>query len=77
MLLRLTWVAAATRVSVHLGGGLFAELDTLVGLESVKESVRRMVAEIKANQRRRVLGPPTQERARAASCSALAATAAG
>ncbi|NEA32967.1 AAA family ATPase [Streptomyces sp. SID13031] len=41
-----------------------AELEALVGLESVKESVRRMVAEIKTNQRRKEFGLPTQERAR-------------
>ncbi|GAA1570896.1 hypothetical protein GCM10009789_25520 [Kribbella sancticallisti] len=44
--------------------GPLAELEALVGLESVKESVRRMVAEIKTNQRRKELGLPTQERAR-------------
>lgn len=41
-----------------------AELEALIGLESVKESVRRMVAEIKTNQRRKEFGLPTQERAR-------------
>lgn len=41
-----------------------AELEALVGLESVKESVRRMVAEIKTNQRREQLGLPIQERVR-------------
>jgi SpoVK/Ycf46/Vps4 family AAA+-type ATPase len=45
-------------------GGPLAELEALVGLESVKESVRRMVAEIKTNQRRKEFGLPTQERAR-------------
>jgi AAA+ superfamily predicted ATPase len=44
--------------------GPLAELEALVGLESVKESVRRMVAEIKTNQRRKEFGLPTQERAR-------------
>lgn len=44
--------------------GALAELEALVGLESVKESVRRMVAEIRTNQRRKELGLPTQERAR-------------
>ncbi|TCN34446.1 ATPase family protein associated with various cellular activities (AAA) [Kribbella sp. VKM Ac-2500] len=44
--------------------GALAELEALVGLESVKESVRRMVAEIKTNQRRKELGLPTQDRAR-------------
>jgi SpoVK/Ycf46/Vps4 family AAA+-type ATPase len=41
-----------------------AELDALVGLESVKDSVRRMVAEIKTNLRRQEFGLPAQERAR-------------
>ncbi|WP_328989899.1 AAA family ATPase [Kribbella sp. NBC_01245] len=45
-------------------GGPLAELEALVGLESVKESVRRMVAEIKTNQRRKDLGIPVQERVR-------------
>ncbi|WP_020392688.1 AAA family ATPase [Kribbella catacumbae] len=44
--------------------GAQAELEALIGLASVKDSVRRMVAEIKTNQRRRELGLPTQERAR-------------
>ncbi|WP_112240352.1 AAA family ATPase [Kribbella monticola] len=44
--------------------GALAELEALVGLETVKESVRRMVAEIKTNQRRKEFGLPTQERAR-------------
>lgn len=44
--------------------GALAELDALVGLESVKESVRRMVAEIKTNLRRQEFGLPAQERAR-------------
>jgi SpoVK/Ycf46/Vps4 family AAA+-type ATPase len=39
-------------------------LEALIGLESIKESVRRMVAEIKTNQRRKELGLPTQDRAR-------------
>jgi AAA+ superfamily predicted ATPase len=51
------------QVPAEAGGGL-AELEALVGLESVKESVRRMVAEIKTNQRRKEFGLPTQERAR-------------
>ncbi|GAA3543906.1 AAA family ATPase [Kribbella ginsengisoli] len=112
-----SWVAAATRVSVHLSGvlengpwpepevpdlgaffehldgrrapvvkaapveqvaaapvalevpeleqtGALAELEALIGLESIKDSVRRMVAEIKTNQRRKELGLPTQDRAR-------------
>jgi AAA+ superfamily predicted ATPase len=41
-----------------------AELDYLIGLESVKDAVRRMVAEIKTNLRRKELGLPTHERAR-------------
>ncbi|MFC0626478.1 AAA family ATPase [Kribbella deserti] len=41
-----------------------AELEALVGLESVKEAVRRMVAEIKTNERRKDLGLPTQDRVR-------------
>jgi AAA+ superfamily predicted ATPase len=44
--------------------GALAELEALIGLESVKEAVRRMVAEIKTNQRRKELGLPAQERAR-------------
>ncbi|WP_433168906.1 AAA family ATPase [Kribbella sp. CA-247076] len=41
-----------------------AELDSLIGLESVKDAVRRMVAEIKTNLRRQELGLPSHERAR-------------
>lgn len=41
-----------------------AELEALIGLESIKDAVRRMVAEIKTNQRRKEFGLPTQERAR-------------
>ncbi|MGW1340716.1 AAA family ATPase [Kribbella sp. NPDC002412] len=41
-----------------------AELDSLIGLESIKEAVRRMVAEIKTNLRRKELGLPSHERAR-------------
>jgi AAA+ superfamily predicted ATPase len=99
------WVAAATRVSVHLAGvleaepwpepevpdlgaffelldvpvapvsqvvpapatpqsGAMAELEALIGLESIKDAVRRMVAEIRTNQRRKELGLPTQDRSR-------------
>jgi AAA+ superfamily predicted ATPase len=53
----------ATVPAAELSGGL-AELEALIGLESIKESVRRMVAEIKTNQRRKELGLPTQDRAR-------------
>ncbi|MEU8221793.1 AAA family ATPase [Kribbella sp. NPDC048915] len=41
-----------------------AELDSLIGLESVKDAVRRMVAEVKTNVRREELGLPSHERAR-------------
>ncbi|MGW5189268.1 AAA family ATPase [Kribbella sp. NPDC004138] len=41
-----------------------AELDSLIGLESVKDAVRRMVAEVKTNLRRTELGLPSHERAR-------------
>nr|WP_202885938.1 AAA family ATPase [Kribbella sandramycini] len=41
-----------------------AELDSLIGLESVKDSVRKMVAEVKTNLRRQELGLPSHERAR-------------
>jgi AAA+ superfamily predicted ATPase len=41
-----------------------AELEALIGLESIKDSVRRMVAEIKTNLRRKELGLPSHERAR-------------
>ncbi len=41
-----------------------AELDSLIGLESVKDAVRRMVAEVKTNLRRSELGLPSHERAR-------------
>ncbi|WP_328322891.1 AAA family ATPase [Kribbella sp. NBC_00382] len=44
--------------------GAIGELEALIGLESIKESVRRMVAEIRTNQRRKELGLPTQDRAR-------------
>jgi hypothetical protein len=41
-----------------------AELDSLIGLESVKDAVRKMVAEVKTNLRRTELGLPSHERAR-------------
>ncbi|HET6988563.1 MAG TPA: AAA family ATPase [Kribbella sp.] len=40
------------------------ELDALIGLESIKDAVRRMVAEVKTNLRRKELGLPSHERAR-------------
>jgi hypothetical protein len=40
------------------------EMESLIGLESVKEAVRRMVAETKADLRRKELGLPVHERAR-------------
>lgn len=49
---------------VDLESGPMAELDALIGLESVKDAVRRMVAETKTNLRRKELGMPIQERAR-------------
>ncbi|TWD83867.1 ATPase family protein associated with various cellular activities (AAA) [Kribbella amoyensis] len=49
---------------VEAGDGALAELESLIGLESVKESVRRMVAEIKTNLRRAELGLASHERAR-------------
>lgn len=49
---------------IPANAGAMAELDALVGLESVKDSVRRMVAEIKTNLRRQEFGLPAQERAR-------------
>ncbi len=49
---------------VDNGDNPLAELDALIGLESVKESVRRMVAEIKTNLRRQELGLQSHERAR-------------
>ncbi|TCO51522.1 ATPase family protein associated with various cellular activities (AAA) [Kribbella antiqua] len=54
----------AAQDSLDNGDNPLAELDALVGLESVKESVRRMVAEIKTNLRRKELGLPSHERAR-------------
>ena len=41
-----------------------AELDALIGLDSIKDAVRRMVAEVKTNLRRKELGLPSHERAR-------------
>jgi AAA+ superfamily predicted ATPase len=41
-----------------------AELDALIGLDGIKDSVKRMVAEIRTNLRRQELGLPSHERAR-------------
>ncbi|MGW6275951.1 AAA family ATPase [Kribbella sp. NPDC055071] len=41
-----------------------AELDALIGLDGIKDSVKRMVAEIRTNLRRKELGLPSHERAR-------------
>jgi SpoVK/Ycf46/Vps4 family AAA+-type ATPase len=49
---------------VEYGDDPLAELEALIGLESIKEAVRRMVAEIKTNLRRKELGLPSHERAR-------------
>jgi AAA+ superfamily predicted ATPase len=49
---------------VDYGDDPLAELDSLIGLESVKDAVRRMVAEVKTNLRRKELGLPSHERAR-------------
>jgi SpoVK/Ycf46/Vps4 family AAA+-type ATPase len=49
---------------VNFGDDPFAELEALIGLESVKEAVRRMVAETRTNLRRDELGLPTHDRAR-------------
>jgi AAA+ superfamily predicted ATPase len=49
---------------VDYGDEPIAELDSLIGLESVKDAVRRMVAEVKTNLRRQELGLPSHERAR-------------
>jgi AAA+ superfamily predicted ATPase len=57
-------VPATPEVPVVEQSGALGELEALIGLESIKESVRRMVAEIKTNQRRKELGLPTQDRAR-------------
>ncbi|WBQ02356.1 AAA family ATPase [Kribbella sp. CA-293567] len=46
------------------GDDALAELEALIGLESIKEAVRKMVAEIQTNQRRKEFGLPIQERAR-------------
>ena len=54
----------AVPTPVDYGDDPLAELDALIGLDSVKESVRRMVAEIKTNLRRQELGLPSHERAR-------------
>ncbi|MFI5707963.1 AAA family ATPase [Kribbella sp. NPDC051620] len=57
-------VPAAVELPAVEQSGALAELEALIGLESIKDSVRRMVAEIKTNQRRKELGLPTQDRAR-------------
>ncbi|HWD78722.1 MAG TPA: AAA family ATPase [Kribbella sp.] len=49
---------------VDLSDDPLAELDSLIGLESVKDAVRKMVAEVKTNLRRTELGLPSHERAR-------------
>ncbi|MGW6196606.1 AAA family ATPase [Kribbella sp. NPDC055110] len=49
---------------LDFGDNPLAELDSLIGLESVKDAVRRMVAEVKTNLRRTELGLPSHERAR-------------
>ncbi|MFG1813257.1 AAA family ATPase [Kribbella sp. NPDC049174] len=54
----------AVPAPVDFGDDPLAELDALIGLDSVKESVRRMVAEIKTNLRRQELGLPSHDRAR-------------
>lgn len=57
-------VRSEPAVPVAVGDDPLAELDLLVGLDSVKDSVRRMVAEIRTNLRRKELGLPSHERAR-------------
>jgi AAA+ superfamily predicted ATPase len=57
-------VAELPPASVPVGDDPLAELDALIGLESVKDAVRRIVAETKANQRRKDLGLPAHEPAR-------------
>jgi AAA+ superfamily predicted ATPase len=49
---------------VNFGDDPIAELEALIGLESIKDAVRRMVAETRTNLRRNELGLPTQDRAR-------------
>jgi hypothetical protein len=49
---------------VDLSDNPLAELDSLIGLDSVKDAVRKMVAEVKTNLRRTELGLPSHERAR-------------
>lgn len=46
------------------GDDPFAELEALIGLQSVKDAVGRMVAETRTNVRRKDLGLPTHDRAR-------------
>jgi SpoVK/Ycf46/Vps4 family AAA+-type ATPase len=53
-----------TPVPMNFDDDPIAELDTLIGLESVKEAVRRIVAETRTNLRRQELGLPAHERAR-------------
>lgn len=48
---------------VEIGDPL-AELDELIGLEQVKEQVRRLVAELKAERMRRAAGMPVSDRSR-------------
>ncbi len=55
---------AADAEPVNFGDDPIAELEALIGLESVKDAVRRMVAETRTNLRRSELGLPTQDRAR-------------
>jgi AAA+ superfamily predicted ATPase len=49
---------------VSYASDALAELDALIGLDGIKDSVKRMVAEIRTNLRRKELGLPSHERAR-------------